>query len=113
MRYQHSSFRPRWYGVAVHVLVAGAIASSIGAATAAAALLREGVPAGDTDAEGLVVESSEALPYSPCATRPTTKAAAIVMRRDTGEVLGAGNPARRRAPAGTTKTTALLAWRPG
>jgi D-alanyl-D-alanine carboxypeptidase (penicillin-binding protein 5/6) len=112
MRYQHRSIRPRLCGVAVHAVIAGALAASIAAATAAAEPLREGVPDGNTDAEELPVNQSsvDPLPYSPYAALPTTTAAAaIVTRRDTGEVLGAENPDLRWAPASTTKMmTALL-----
>ncbi len=112
MRYQHGSIRPRWCGVAVHALIAGALAASIGAATAAAAPLREGDPNGNTDAEVHAEDNSgvDPLPYTPYPLLPaTTAAAAIVMDRDSGEVLGAENPDLWRAPASTTKMmTALL-----
>ena len=112
MRSQHGSIRPRWCGVAVHALIAGALAASIGAATAAAAPLREGDPNGNTDAEVHVEDNAsvDPLPSSPPVFLPaTTAAAAIVVRRDSGEVLGAENPDLGRAPASTTKMmTALL-----
>jgi serine-type D-Ala-D-Ala carboxypeptidase (penicillin-binding protein 5/6) len=112
MRHQHSSIRPRWCGVAVHAVIAAALAASIGAATAAAEPLREGVPNGNADAEEFADNNSsgDPLPSSPPVFLPaTTAAAAIVMNRDTGEVLGAENPDLKWAPASTTKMmTALL-----
>ena len=59
MRNEHGSFRPRWRGVAVHALIAGTLAVSIGAATAAAAPVGEGVPDDYTDT--LELPGAEAL----------------------------------------------------
>lgn len=110
MRFEHGSFRPKWRAVAIYALIAGALAVSIGAASAAAAPLSEGVPGGNAEDGAVEIPGAEAHPYNPYAALPnTTAAAAIVVRRDSGEVLGAENPDLRRAPASTTKMmTALL-----
>ena len=103
---------PGWRRVAVRAAVGVALVATIVPVTASAQ------PPQEIDGNGNTNDPAVDLPNSPTAGHDpdvkrmptTTAAAAIVVDRTTGEVLGAKNPDRHLAPASTTKMmTGLLA----